>query len=76
MSEGSVFLLWHVREPDGNEEELLIGAYCTEADAMSAIERLRSKGGFADAPEGFRINRYELNRDHWEQGYDVVKEIR
>ena len=73
MNEGSVFLLWHVREPDGNEEELLIGVYGTEADAKSAIERLRSKAGFVDAPEGFRINRYELNRDHWEEGYDVVK---
>ena len=72
MSEGSVFLLWHVRKPDSNEEELLIGVYGTEADAKSAIERLRSKAGFVDAPEGFRINRYELNRDHWEEGYDVV----
>ena len=72
MSEGSVFLLWHVREPDGNEEELLIGVYRTEAEAKSAIERLRSKAGFVDAPEGFRINRYELNRDHWGEGYDVV----
>ena len=72
MAEGSVFLLWHVRELDGNEEELLIGVYRTEADAKSAIERVRSKAGFVDAQEGFRINRYELNRDHWEAGYDVV----
>lgn len=72
MSEESVFLLWHLREPDGNEDELLIGVYRTEADAKSAIERLRSKAGFVGAPEGFRINRYELNRDHWEEGYDVV----
>jgi hypothetical protein len=76
MSEESVFLLWHVREPVGNEEDLLIGVYSTAADAMCAIERLGSKAGFVDAPEGFRINRYELNRDHWADGYDVATELR
>jgi hypothetical protein len=69
MSEESVFVLWHVHERDGKDEELLIGVYATEADAKTAIKRLRSKGGFVEAPEGFRINRYELNRDHWEGGY-------
>jgi hypothetical protein len=72
MSQGSVFLLWHVHQRDGNDEESLIGVYCTEADANAAIERLRSKSGFVDAPEGFQINRYELNRDHWGEGSDTV----
>ena len=44
MSEGSVFVLWHVHERDGKGEELLIGVYATEADAKAATERLRSKG--------------------------------
>ena len=69
MSEESVFLLWHVHGRDGKVEDLLIGVYSTEADAKAAIERLKSKAGFVITPEGFRINRYELNRDHWEAGY-------
>jgi hypothetical protein len=68
MNEESVFLLWYVRERDGDGGDLLIGVYRTEADA-EAINRLRSKAGFVAALEGFRINRYELNRDHWEDGY-------
>ena len=69
MSEGSVFLLWYVKERDCDGADLLIGVYCTEPDAEAAIDRLKSKAGFVDAPKGFRINRCELNRDHWEDGY-------
>ena len=69
MSGESVFLLWFVQERDVDNADLLIGVYCTEADAEAAIDRLKSKAGFMAAPEGFRINRYELNRDHWEDGY-------
>ena len=69
MNGESVFLLWYVQERDGKSADLLIGVYCTEADAEAAIDRLKSKAGFMAAPEGFRINRYELNRDHWEDGY-------
>jgi hypothetical protein len=71
MSEESVFLLWYVKERDGDGADLLIGVYRTEPDAEAAIDRLKSKAGFVDAPKGFRINRYELNRDHSENGYVV-----
>ena len=71
MSEESVFLLWYVKERDGDGADLLIGVYRTEPDVEAAIDRLKSKAGFVDAPKGFRINRYELNRDHWENGYVV-----
>jgi len=66
-----VFLLWYVHEPDGDEEELFIGAYRTEQDAKMAIERLKDKPGFRDAPEGFTCQKYELNRDHWTEGFVI-----
>jgi hypothetical protein len=69
MNGESVFLLWYVQKRDGNGADLLIGVYRSEAEAEAAIDRLKSKAGFVAAPEGFRINRYELNRDHWEDGY-------
>ena len=64
-----VFILWHV---DGAEDEKLIGVYRTEADAKAAIERIRSKPGFATFPEGFQVCPYELGRDHWTDGFVVV----
>ena len=69
MNGESVFLVWYVQERNGDDADLLIGVYRTEADAEAAIDRLKPKAGFVAAPLGFRINRYELNRDHWEDGY-------
>ena len=66
----SVQLLWFVRErKDGEETELLIGVYETEQDAKAAIERLREKPGFADFPQGFVTAQYEINKDHWTEGF-------
>jgi hypothetical protein len=67
----SVFLLWHVQSflDSDNEDEKLIGAYRTEEDAKGAIVRVKDKPGFADTPDGFLIEKYELNEDHWTEGY-------
>jgi hypothetical protein len=66
----SVFLLWYVRDEGKNDEDkFLIGAYSTDSGARDAIERLKGKPGFVDAPEGFQICPYELNRDHWTEGF-------
>jgi homoserine kinase type II len=66
----SVFTVWHVTEVEGgNDTELLIGVYKTEQDAKAAVERLKGKQGFVDYPEGFQIHSYELNRDHWTEGF-------
>lgn len=61
-----VFLLWHV---DNDGDEKLIGAYCSEEDAKMAIRRLSAKPGFVLAPEGFHYDKYEINRDHWTEGF-------
>jgi hypothetical protein len=69
-----VFLLWHLHEIElGNDDEKLIGVYRTEDDAKSAIERLRTQPGFVDIPDGFQICPYELNADHWTEGYVTIR---
>ncbi len=71
---GDVFLLWFVHQfEDGGEDELLIGVYRTEDDAKAAIERLRTRQGFAEHPKWFQIEKYELNKDHWTEGYKTVE---
>jgi len=66
----TVFLLWHVQAPDtADEDELLIGAYSSEEEAKAAIERLKGKPGFVNAPDGFQIHPYVLNRDSWTDGF-------
>jgi hypothetical protein len=66
----TVFLLWFVREEDeGDDDGLLIGVYRSELGANSAIERLRSKPGFINYPEGFQIHSRELDKDSWCEGF-------
>jgi hypothetical protein len=65
----SVFVLWYVHEIEGSDDEKLIGVYRTEEDARAAMERLRGKPGFMEKPDGFTCDRYELNRDHWTEGF-------
>ena len=67
-----VYLLWFVQEnADAEDMELLLGAYSSEAAAQAAIQRLQGKPGFAAFPEGFQIAPYELDRDHWSEGFIV-----
>ena len=71
----SVVLLWHVHEIDGAEDEKLIGVYRSEEDAIAAIERLKDKPGFAQTVSGFLYERYELNVDHWTEGFVEVDKL-
>ena len=65
-----VNLLWFVKQNgDGENTELLIGVYSTEMAAKAAIERLKAKPGFAEFPGGFQIHPYQLDRDHWIDGF-------
>jgi hypothetical protein len=67
----TVYILWHMNTVDGEEDENLIGVYRSEEDAKQAIERVKDKPGFKDAPAGFVIDTYPLNKDHWEEGFIV-----
>lgn len=60
-----VFLLWHEHDDDGK----LIGVYSSEENAIAARGRAADKPGFAELPEGFTIDAYELDKDHWTKGY-------
>jgi hypothetical protein len=66
----AVVILHHIRSDDEyGENAKLIGVYRTESDAQAASERLAHQPGFAEHPNGWRIERYVLGRDHWEEGF-------
>ncbi len=64
--DGDVYLLWHT---DKYGDEKLIGAYGTEELAISAITRIKDKPGFSCPGGKFEIARYEINKDHWTEGF-------
>jgi hypothetical protein len=69
----NVFLLWHVRElPGGEEDSKFIGVYSTRALAEAAQKRATLLPGFRDAPKGFTIDSHEVDRDEWREGFVTV----
>jgi hypothetical protein len=67
-----VYVLHHIHILDteiDQEEVKLIGIYSTFQSAKEAVERLKTQPGFRDTPEGFHIESYEIDKDHWTRGY-------
>jgi hypothetical protein len=80
----SVFIVQHLNVlSSGQENAKLIGAYRSSEAAHAAIDRLKAQPGFCDHPRvidplrddeeaGFYIDEYELDKDHWTEGFDTV----
>jgi homoserine kinase type II len=71
-----VYVVQHVHTAqDGGEEDVkFIGVYRVRSDADAAVGRLRLLPGFRDHPNGFEVTEYELNKDHWIEGFISWKE--
>jgi hypothetical protein len=77
----AVFVVQHVRVGQGGEEDIkFVGVYRSLEAARAAIARLKEKPGFREAPRvidplrdddeaGFYIDEYELDKDHWSEGF-------
>jgi hypothetical protein len=66
-----VFLLEHTARLGQDEDVKFIGVYATEAEAKKAIDRLKNKPGFKDLTGAFNYSEYEINKDHWGEGYGI-----
>jgi hypothetical protein len=66
----SVFVVQHVHSrEDGVEDVKFMGAYSTREKADAAVARLSGLPGFSDATDGFHVDEYGLDQDHWAEGY-------
>ena len=69
----SVYLVQHVHLLKEDEEDVkIIGIYSTKELAREAVERTKLFQGFCDAPKGFYIDEYPLDKDSWTEGYITV----
>ncbi len=69
-----VFVVEHVHEfEDGSEDAKLIGVYSTEQLARDAVARLSPQRGFRDSPQNFHVDAYDLDEDHWTEGFVTVR---
>jgi hypothetical protein len=62
-----LFVLLHSLPETGRVK--VIGLYSSRVMAEEAMERARVLPGFAQEPEGFTIEQYELDKDHWPRGF-------
>jgi hypothetical protein len=66
----SVYVVQHLHAaPHGDEDEKLIGVYSSEQAASEAVTRLTLQPGFCEHPDGFHISAYEIDKDHWAEGF-------
>ncbi len=65
----SVYLLWHVNQGD----EKLLGVYSTRESARTAKGILRAKPGFRKRPRGFHLDKYQLDKMQWTEGFITLK---
>ncbi|CAN5727935.1 hypothetical protein BH23PLA1_BH23PLA1_17650 [soil metagenome] len=69
----SVFVLQHVHTlEDGTEDVKFIGVYSSREKADAAVARLGRQPGFSEAPDGFHVDEYRVDQDHWVEGYVTV----
>ena len=71
----TVFVLQHSYERDFCDETKFIGVYATNELAQAALERLKIQPGFRDRQENFCIDEYELDKDHWTEGFSVMTAV-
>jgi hypothetical protein len=65
-----VFVVQHEHQlRDDREDVKFIGVYATREHAERAVERLKQQPGFRDSPQGFSVDRYEVGKDHWTEGF-------
>ncbi len=67
-----VFVLQHEYELDDHDETKLIGVYSSRSEAEAAVKRLSTQPGFSDHADGFSIDTYPLDQDHWQEGFATL----
>jgi hypothetical protein len=69
----SVYVLQHVHSVDDRAEDVkFIGVYSSRENAQAAIIRLRHAPGFSEAPDGFHIDEYQIDKDQWVEGFSTL----
>jgi hypothetical protein len=83
----TVYVLLHSYEDERPGEHVkLLGVYSARNLAEAAVQRLREKPGFKDFPflvyptsaqsdNGFYIDEYVLDGDHWTDGFERVEGV-
>jgi homoserine kinase type II len=65
----TVYVVMHSYELDECDETKFIGVYSSRLAADAAVTRLKLQPGFRLRPDDFHVDAYEVDQDHWSEGY-------
>ena len=68
------YILEHYYKDNTHSSTKMIGIYSTEENAQKTIEELKKMPGFKKYPNGFIIQKYKLDEDHFINGFDLSKD--
>ena len=64
------YVVYHEFEyPEEVDNVRFIGLFSEQIDADRVIEYLRAKPGFKRYADGFTVGTYQLDKDHWTEGF-------
>jgi len=70
------YVLHHIlRDDEFGDDAKLIGVYRSQEAVDAAIARLADQPGFRDYPECFSAEAYELDKDHWTEGFVDLSDL-
>ncbi|WP_222106365.1 DUF2283 domain-containing protein [Catellatospora sichuanensis] len=65
-------MIW---DEQSGDEITLLGVYSSDQRARERIERARRLPGFVDEPDCFLVTPYELDEDHWTDGFVTIPHL-
>ncbi len=71
----TVYVLQHSYECGDElicEETKFLGVFSTEQEAKKAMEYYKTLEGFRDYPDDFYIDKYEVDKKYWSEGFITV----
>jgi homoserine kinase type II len=69
-----VFVVQHAHEIEEDKEDVkFIGVYSTEESANAAVAGLSLQAGFRETSNGFHVDRYTVDEDHWTGGFITAR---
>lgn len=70
MKQTGAFVVQHrYLDEDGDEQGKFIRVYTTEEKARAAVDQLKPMPGFRLHPDGFHVDFYEFDEDHWTERF-------
>ena len=66
-----VYIVHHFNKYSADRKS--IGEFSSQAKAKAVVAKYRNFREFKDTPDGFYIDKYELNKMYWTEGYYSVK---